>query len=185
MAGSAWDSARLAQVVDGITARIATPLPKSGHDGDGPKVDVVGLVRYREQSDTVEVPLTAPYDPSAISVAFEAAHRRLYGFATDEAWDLEAVRVTVSAGANRPIGPVPRTTALRSPRASRRAQCWFEAGGPSTTSFYDREALIPDERIAGPVIIEDPWSTVVVPPGAAVWADCHANLQIAAMETAR
>jgi len=185
MPGSAWDSARLAQVVDGITARLATPLPKSGHDGDGLKVDVVGLVRYREQSDTVEVPLTAPYDPSAISAAFEAAHRRLYGFATDEGWELEAVRVTVFAGANRPIGPVPRATALRSCKASRRAQCWFEAGGPATTSFYDREALIPDERIAGPAIIEDPWSTVVVPPGAAVWADGHANLQITAIETAR
>jgi len=130
-------------------------------------------------------PLVAPYDPSAISAAFEAAHRRLYGFATDEGWELEAVRVTVFAGANRPIGPVPRATALRSCKASRRAQCWFEAGGPATTSFYDREALIPDERIAGPAIIEDPWSTVVVPPGAAVWADGHANLQITAIETAR
>jgi len=185
MAGSSWDSARLAQVVDGIATRLATPLPKSGHDGDGLKVDVVGLVRYREQSDTVEVPLMAPYDPSAISTAFEAAHRRLYGFATDEAWDLEAVRVTVSAGANRPLSPVSPAAASRSPKPSRRAPCWFEAGGPAATSFYDREALVPDERIAGPAIIEDPWSTVVVPPGATAWADRHANLQIATMEAAR
>jgi N-methylhydantoinase A len=185
MADSAWDAARLAQIVDNMTARLAAPLLKSSHDRDSLKVDVVGLVRYREQSDTVEVPLVAPYDPSAISAAFKVVHRRLYGFATNEAWDLDAVRVTVSASANRTVGPVSLATASRSPKASRRAQCWFEAGGPVITSFYDRDALVPEERMAGPAIIQDAWSTVVVPPGATAWADTSANLQIAAMETAR
>jgi N-methylhydantoinase A len=185
MSGSAWDSGRLAQMVDGMTTRLAGPLLKSGHDRNGLNVDVVGLVRYREQSDTVEVPLTASDHPSTISSAFKAIHRRLYGFATDEAWDLDAVRVTVSATANRTLGLASRAPASTSLKASRRAQCWFEASGPTTASFYGRDALTPDQRIAGPAIIEDAWSTVVVPPGANVWADAYANLQIAATEAAQ
>jgi N-methylhydantoinase A/oxoprolinase/acetone carboxylase beta subunit len=50
------------------------------------------------------------------------------------------------------------------------------------TAFYDRNALVEGDRIRGPAIIEDSWSTVVIPPGSSVWMDALSNLQIETRE---
>lgn len=182
MANSAWDQSRLAAIVDAMAQRLAEPLVKAGHQRSALKVEVEGLIRYREQSDTVEVPLAAPYDPHAIAIAFKSIHQRLYGFATDEPWDLDTLRVTVSAPSGRPLAPAQGIVGASGAKMVRTAQCWFENGGAMTTAFYDRDALAVEARVRGPAVIEDPWSTVVIPPGAVAWVDAHHNLQIDTQE---
>jgi N-methylhydantoinase A len=43
--------------------------------------------------------------------------------------------------------------------------CWFDAEKPVPTARYDRAMLAAPHLIHGPAIIEDDWSTTVVPPG--------------------
>lgn len=174
-----WDQRRLAAHVDTMAGRLAEPLLKAGHKRSSLVVEVVGLVRYREQSDTVEVPFMAPYDAALIGTAFKANHHRLYGFATDEPWDLDALRVTVSAGSGHQFNAGTAAQNKAPAGASRTAQCWFEGYRHAIPApAYDRSRLAADQRVEGPAIIEDEWSTVVVPPGAVAWADEYANLQI-------
>jgi N-methylhydantoinase A len=49
--------------------------------------------------------------------------------------------------------------------------------GEVATPRYDRAALPQDVLIEGPAVVEDAWSTVIVPPGAALerdgWGDLH------------
>ncbi len=56
------------------------------------------------------------------------------------------------------------------------SRCWFDRSGPHETPRFDRDTLAIGARIAGPAIIEDAWSTVVVPPGYAATIDRFGHL---------
>jgi N-methylhydantoinase A len=178
MANGGWDPVRLLAIVEAMTDRLAAPLVKAGHDRARLKVEIEGLIRYREQSDTVEVSLAPPFDPCRIGFDFKSTHRRLYGFATDEPWELDTLRVAVSATNAATLEGRARSGTDSRAKAPRAARCWFEGIGNVETRFRHRDDLAPGQHIEGPAVIEDAWSTVVVPPGAVCWSDEHRNLQI-------
>ena len=62
----------------------------------------------------------------------------------------------------------------------RETPCWFSSDGPVTTPRFERETLGEGQRFYGPAIIEDDWSTVVLPPGAALTVDRAGHLHIEA-----
>jgi N-methylhydantoinase A len=133
----------------------------------------VGLLRYEGQSSTVPVPIALPLDLDALAGAFTARHAELYGYATAEPWLMEALRVRVSS-------PSPARLARTAPggeaAAVDRVRCWFDPATPSDTPRYDRAQIGAGQRIDGPAIIRDAWSTVVLPPGWRCEADALANL---------
>jgi N-methylhydantoinase A len=143
---------------------------------DGLRVDRLGDGRCVGQGFDLVVPLPAgPYGDDAIAraalaAAFESAYREKFG-RNPPAVPLEfinarvSVRVAVSgqyiaglagAGAEVPSGAV---------KGRRRA--WFaEQGGFVDATVYDRDALAANTSIAGPALIEDPGSTLVIGPAA-------------------
>ncbi|MCK4869226.1 MAG: hydantoinase/oxoprolinase family protein, partial [Alphaproteobacteria bacterium] len=56
--------------------------------------------------------------------------------------------------------------------------CTFQAGEAIPTQRYDRAGLDADRAISGPAIIEDAWSTVILPPGASLTPDRDGHLHI-------
>ena len=56
--------------------------------------------------------------------------------------------------------------------------CWFEPPAPHQTPRFDRDRLPPGVQIAGPAIVEDAWSTIIVPPGYVLHADTMGHLWI-------
>ena len=69
--------------------------------GDGTEtketvVEDTALVRYVGQSYSVEVPYRYPAEVTTLARDFRAMHEQLYGFSTEEDWELEAIRVTAS-----------------------------------------------------------------------------------------
>ena len=148
----------------------------------------VAAVRYRGQSYAIEVSGAALDDPVRLGRDFLDRHRALYGFATEEPWELVSIRLRVSAprtGGAPPPGPVapggPRSDGPRSdgswPAGTR--PCTFEAGGTAATPRCARAGLTPGRALAGPCIVEDAWSTVVIPPGATLAADESGHLHVA------
>jgi N-methylhydantoinase A len=121
----------------------------------------------------VPVPIALPLDLDALAGAFTARHAELYGYATAEPWLMEALRVRVSS-------PSPARLARTAPggeaAAVDRVRCWFDPATPSDTPRYDRAQIGAGQRIDGPAIIRDAWSTVVLPPGWRCDADALANL---------
>ena len=107
---------------------------------------------------------------------FKERHEALYGFATEEPWELVALRVSLSAPRAAP--PEPQVAAAGAPAPYREAPCWFGGSESVATPRYDRERLGAGARIAGPAIVEDAWSTVVLPPGAALEVDGASHLHI-------
>ena len=60
--------------------------------------------------------------------------------------------------------------------------CYFGGGEAVSTPRYDREHLAYKQVLSGPVIIEDPSSTIVIPPGARLTVDPTGHLLIDIME---
>ncbi len=176
MAVGDWDAARLNEARQVLRARLMAPLEAAGHGENEMKVEEVASVRYSGQSYAIEIPDPAYDDPARLRADFLDRHEKLYGFATDEPWELVAIRQRVSIPRSRAeygstaqgggAGPVKTTP------------CTFQAGEAIPTPRYDRAGLEADRAISGPAIIEDAWSTVILPPGASLTPDRDGNLHI-------
>ena len=95
MASADWDQAALDESRAALTAQLAAPFAAAGHDI--PPATEVAAIRYSGQSYAVEVREPALDDPDALGAQFRARHEALYGFSTDEPWELQSPRITAAA----------------------------------------------------------------------------------------
>jgi N-methylhydantoinase A len=138
-------------------------------------------VRYAGQS--VEVRVTAPSGAidakflAALIDAFNAAHKRTFGYNYAGQQKIEIVNLCVSGFGliERPELPklVKRDGATPARKAVR--PVYFD-GAFRNTPVYDRAALLPALRIEGPAIIEEFGSTTVVFPSQFLEVDPHGVL---------
>ena len=178
MAADTWDRERVERARRELRATLAAPLAAVGHEDRALSVEEVASVRYSGQSYAIEIADASFDDPVALGRAFRERHRALYGFATEEPWELVSIRMRVSAPRNGAVhSPAAKTNEAPSPTKTLPAT--FEAGKPVPTPRYDRAGLGPSSALEGPVIVDDAWSTVVVPPGATLTADDAGHLHIA------
>lgn len=125
--------------------------------------------RYERQQFEMEIELpiewsAAPADTGTLRRVFDAQCLRLYDFARPEA-PIEAInwRLRVSAHLVRPSTEWPG--AIATSPVFRTAPIFFEGHGFVATSIYDGTTLPFGTTIAGPAIIEEPTTTIVVDPG--------------------
>lgn len=180
MSSAAWDADRLRQTIAQMRQRLTEPLIKSGNSVDTLRSEATGLLRYAGQSDTVEVPLIEPYELRVVDAGFKAAHEKLFGFATDEDWEVDTLRVSVGAPPKQNAATLAIAGAPGDGKPTGVRQCRFEKGVLLDTPCYDRDRLPPDWKVEGPAIIEDAWSTIIVDPGATARLDAFAHLHICA-----
>lgn len=176
MANTDWQQERLNTIRGELRDRLGSYF--SGTEGDRCTLGEVAAVRYSGQSYAVEVTEALLDDPEGLGEQFRDRHAALYGFATDEEWELVTLRVTLTAPRRaRPVlnGGQARAIGDGAPLTS---SCWFDANGPLDTPRYARDGLPSGTTIHGPAIIEDAWSTVVLPPGATLGVDGHGHLHI-------
>ena len=187
MAADAWDAGRVERARQDLKARLATPLVAAGYGEGEMAIEETAAIRYRGQSYAIEVADASLDDPARLSRAFLDRHRALYGFATDEPWELVSIRLRVSVPRAGEEHQMAIEAAGGAPTAVKTLPCSFGgvrvpapgAGGTLATPRYDRTTLSADRPLAGPAIVEDAWSTVVIPPGATLTADEMGHLHIA------
>jgi N-methylhydantoinase A len=175
-----WDERRFLAILDELFNDSAGPLAEVGLEADDLRVERVALMRYEAQSDAVPVPFGLPMDVERLGEDFVAQHRQLYGFATEEPWIIEGLRVRVSAPAGVEIQ---RRERPHSERARSVSECWFDAAQPVATPRWERDSLGTDQTLSGPVIVEDAWSTVLIPPGWQCRVDVYGNLFLTRVES--
>jgi N-methylhydantoinase A len=143
-----------------LVAEARDPLIANGVPAGEINVDYTALMRYAAQSDSVPISFAMPLDAPKLEASFHARHRELFGYATSEDCVIEAVRVQ----ATRPsVTPFSRPDVGRPPVTERFRDCIFSGSEPASTAILARETL--SATVQGPAIIEDAWSTVIVPPG--------------------
>jgi N-methylhydantoinase A len=168
-----FDAQRFERIRAQMVAELSEPLRAHGVAEADQSTEYIGLLRYEGQSSTVPVPIALPLDLEALARAFTARHEDLYGYSTAEPWLMEGLRVRAWSPSSARLA----STAVRGQaRPVDRVSCWFEPDAPSPTPRYDRAKVGAGQRIAGPAIIRDAWSTVVLPPGWRCEADALGNL---------
>lgn len=148
--------AALATLRDGAAAALAA----QGVARDKIRTDALAHLRYARNDQTIAVPWDTP---ARMRDAFAAAHRQRFGFVGDDALVVEQLRVEASDGddgVGLPPPALPATSAAPLATAD-----MYLAGATHRVPVHARDTLAADALLAGPALIVDPVSTVVVEPG--------------------
>jgi len=173
----ALDDATIRPLFDELEAEATAELERETGER---RIERFARLRYVGQEHTLEVPLDeGPIDDEHLGRLrdrFDAASEETYAFRLPTAVEIVEARVSVSAARDEPFewstAPTP------APELLPREVDLDQHGGVQTASVFERRALRRGERLAGPCIVEEPATTVLVLPGQSVTVDDVANLVI-------
>jgi 5-oxoprolinase (ATP-hydrolysing) len=116
--------------------------------------------------DGTDAPLPVPFGPAEVMRgAFEAEHRRRYGFRMSErALTVETVSAEVVRRLDAPDDPPAATPRSGPPQPTATADV-FAGGAWRETPVYERSALQPGDELRGPALLPDATGTTVLEPG--------------------
>ena len=167
-----FDIAGVNRALEEIEAELATfRRGLKGAEGAEARIELLVEARYRAQVwelDTVlpKVRINDAADIAALAEAFHQTHERVYAV-RDEGSPVEFVnwkgRMAIRLFAP-PLPPDVKATAYR-PAPDTERPCFFVETGRAATPVYRGSMLQPGAQIAGPAIIEEPTTTIVVYPG--------------------
>ena len=179
------DFAALETLFRGLEASAAAALRSSGA-GDEVHFERSADVRFIGQGSETTLPLPAAdfagLAPALVRARFDAVYAKLYGRTYPEC-DVEFVSFRVRASLPvrllelPKLAPVAGATAARALKGERLAYC-PEAAGMIPHAVYDRYRLVPGVRFAGPAIVEERESTLVVGAGGQARVDDYGFLWI-------
>ena len=158
---------RLMETLHGVLSKLersaSEELARQGYAGD--HVTVLRRVHIRYRGTDTALAVTAGTIDD-IARGFEDAHRSQFGF-VDPGRPLivEAASVEV-VGAMSEAGDTQTDAAPRrgQPIPVRDTACMYAAGAWRTVPVHSRDDLVPGDRVAGPAIVIEPNSTIVVEP---------------------
>jgi N-methylhydantoinase A len=136
-------------------------------------------LRYLGQSFELMIPVTdnvvADAGGDALRKTFHASYAQVYGYADEQA-ELEILNLrTTAIGVTRKPDLARHVTEQAAASTPRERRIFLD-GAARTARVLDRASLEPDVRLAGPVIVEQYDTTVLVPPGFTVTMDHSGNL---------
>lgn len=133
---------------------------------------------YKGQWRSLEVSTPSRItDIDALITTFHEAHEREYNYALKDA-PVSLFRVAVKA-----VGIVPKAEPAKNelrpgtPEPVAHRKVWFD-GEAQDAAIYDRERLSAGDAFAGPAIVEQFDSTIVVPPAMRAEVDTYMNILI-------
>jgi N-methylhydantoinase A len=135
-----------------------------------PRLERYLEMRYLGQNYHREIPIDTelPMTEAALEQAFEGFHRDYsdyYGYAQPDEL-VEIVGAGVTAFDPDSVTPGKWSLAGEAAPAPKRRTVHFAGTGPVDTTIHGRASLAAGFAAAGPLIVEEPLSTTVVPPGA-------------------
>jgi N-methylhydantoinase A len=135
-------------------------------------------LKYAGQFHEVTVPFKLSDGFAGLKQSFDAQHQRLYGYhlsgqpAEALHWRLTAVgRIERPSFSEKSLGARLKAAA----KANR--DVVFD-GSKFKVSVFDGATLSPDSKIKGPAIVEEPTTTVVIPPEWELWVNGFGDYEI-------
>jgi N-methylhydantoinase A len=166
--------ALLREVRDKIETTGRSELVEEGFATERLVVETFFEMRYAGQSYELSVPVES-LEPTEFVPLFHDAHRELYGHA-DASRAVEVVTMRVRLVLPAVVGNRKTEDEKREESASDiTRKVWF-GGEEMKVALYDRKALAPRDRLAGPAIVVQMDSTTVVPPAWSAEVDAERNL---------
>lgn len=147
-------------------------------------------MRYVGQEHSVKVDFPAgPTGAAEIAqavAAFHDAHEREYGFRLGVAVEIVNHHLVAFGIVEKAtLAPLDPDGGKAEDALCGRRRVDFDNAGVHDTMIYDRRMLGPGAQIAGPAVIEEPATTIVVFPGQSARIDRYGNVAIAVAATDR
>ena len=181
LAGVAWGE--VGQALHHLRNLGAERLRRDGVDAAAMHFDDALDLRYVGQDYYLRVYVDIDdLDGARIRSDFDRLHAHTYGFANPE-FEVEMVNARVFAVGKFGRPQLPEIGVRRlsdGPLETKARRRVFFGGAFVDTNIYDVTALRADDEIAGPCVIEDPRSTIVVMPGQTATVDRFRNLTVEA-----
>lgn len=178
--------ARLAQIADGLRVEAETWFEAEGIATAERTTTLVADMRHTSQNYELQIPVPEASlgDLGALKQAFFAAHERAYGFSNPEdPVEVVALRMTPQ-GARPEIGTPPQNAnATTAPTPKTHRLVWFNGAVPLDTPIFDRGDMAPGCTLAGPAVIDQFDSTLLVFPGDRAEVDAALNILITRGDT--
>ncbi len=173
------DPAPLREAAGAVEGEVQDVLADHGRPALTYELDL----RYEGQSYEVSVPVETPITSTHIADAVQAfhdRHRRRYGHADpDEPVEVVALRGRGTVAVPPPALPREAETDRSLDEAVLGTRpVWFTADGPTETMAYARRALHHGHTFAGPAILHQYDTTIVVPPNWRARIDAWQNVWI-------
>jgi N-methylhydantoinase A len=136
-------------------------------------------LKYVGQFHEVTIPFASPSDLTGLQNSFDAQHRKLYGYNLP-GQPIEALhwRLTAVGRTERPFargGGAFRCSGKL--RAQRSREVVFESH-TMPTHVYEGGELPVQATVEGPAVIEEPTTTIVVPPGSKLVVNDHGDYEL-------
>ena len=185
---SPFDGARINRNLAFLEEAARRQMARDGIDPDRQNLQFSIDMRHKGQINEVEVVLPwrrAEGDYEApLRESFYETYERLYGRGSSfrgARVEMVTFRVRATAATPRPHLAAADRLSDRLPAAAQRG-CrpvyWDETQGLAPTPVYDGAALLPGNRLAGPVVVETPDTVVVGGPGQSLAVDAYGNFEI-------
>jgi N-methylhydantoinase A len=142
-------------------------------------IDMMYQGQWRSLAIAAPSPIRAMTD---LVEAFHRSHQREYNYRRDDA-PVSLFRLNLKA-----VGVVPKAELAiheatgATPRPVSRRPVWFEADSSIETPVYERTDLPAGLKLAGPAVVEQVDSTVLIPPGTTAEVDQYLNIIIRVKE---
>jgi N-methylhydantoinase A len=175
------DMAALRNAYDGLIAEARRTLDEEGLSGAAARIEREMDLRYRGQQWSVRVPVSGEgdVDVGAVKSAFEAEHDRLYGHVQPmSVIEITQLRV-VARGVLSPPTPAHPDPAATPANPFETRPVYLDARtGWAQTRVYRGTDLTAGHEIAGPTLIEEQTTTVLVGAGDTLRVDASGNFEI-------
>tara|TARA_R110000868_G_scaffold53249_3_gene167340 strand:- start:8265 stop:11825 length:3561 start_codon:yes stop_codon:yes gene_type:complete len=147
-----------ARLASDVTAR----LTREGFAADQIRTRTEWRLRVTGSDTSLPVPVDTP---DAMRKAFAAAHKRLFGFAPDAALMIESVTVEAEADPPGSRGWSIEVSELAGTPQAAVELAMFDRGAWRRTPLYTLDKFGDGARAAGPALVMDPNSTIVIDEG--------------------
>jgi N-methylhydantoinase A len=174
------DRTALGPVVQALLADAMIWLTREAPPVAGQVVQFSADLRYTGQSHEIEVPADAGElgngRLAGLEKAFHALHQKLFSI-SDPAAPIEMISLRARAvgSFDWPTRAEEAEERKQPARPVARRPVLFH-GERKPAAVYERGSLVPGQRLDGPAVIQQPDTTVLIPPGWTARIDRHANL---------
>jgi N-methylhydantoinase A len=178
------DHAALASLLERTRERAIADFVRGNVPAE--KVSITSFIRarYQNQEFAVEVPLPAGVPDAAMMARliadFHDAYEREYTYRLDAGVEIIGLHLVAASEVGKlEILKLPRTGATIEQAIKGRRDVDYATEGIHLATIYDGTRLEPGMAFAGPAVIEDPGTTVVIQPGNKASIDDYGNIHIA------
>jgi N-methylhydantoinase A len=180
-----FDLPGVARVLDSLTAKLHRFTHGLAQDSPHHAIEYIAEARYAGQVWELDTPIPSGHLKDLASVAelqeeFHRTHERVFAV-RDEGSAVEFInwKARLSIPLADPPSPIADVDIVDAASASKepvpRRDCYFGDAAAVATPIYKARSIMPGMRIAGPAIVEEPTTTLVVYPGMSVTLSAAGN----------